>query len=304
MHRRAASLLRGEVDAWPTIQGGLNAASEGDMVLVDDGEYIEDYITWPLVSSIHLKSRNGKEAVTLISPIVIRDIGGGEGATFTIEGLTVEGLRETLYMEGGIGVYNSSGSILNCEIHNFSFAGIMASESGQLNIIGNEIHDNGGNEGLGRDFGIGISAIDVKATVNNNRIYNQSVYGAALGSMAMIPGEPSLVEVDFVNNEVFGNMVGVGILGMADFTVAANEFYENYKYVDNGTGTLVPLGYGVFVSGGGVCLGEGPKGTYVTIGFTMLAQTAASVLQWKSRTGRSLSKAMCFTTKAPSFTAL
>ena len=46
--------------------------------------------------------------------------------------------------EFGIGVFDSSGSILDCEIHNYSFAGIFSSQSGQLNVVGNEIHDNGG----------------------------------------------------------------------------------------------------------------------------------------------------------------
>ena len=99
--------------------------------------------------------------------------------------------------------------------------------------------------------------MDGNAMVNNNRIYNNSLYGRT-GSMGM-SGEPSLVEVSFVNNEVFGNGAGAGILGVAEFTVAANEFYENYTYLDSGTGELVPLGYGILV-GGGNFYGGAPQG--------------------------------------------
>ena len=58
---------------WPTIQEALNAASEGDMVLVEDGEYTED-IQWPVVNGIHLKSRNGKESVRVITHIAVGEI--------------------------------------------------------------------------------------------------------------------------------------------------------------------------------------------------------------------------------------
>ena len=112
----AANLEVGSGYTYASIQAAINAAAPGDLVLVHDGNYVEN--TNFSGKAITVKSVNG--AVSTI----INANGSGQGVTFqsgegpgsVLEGFTIRNGSGSYEGGGGIRCWNSSPTITNCII--------------------------------------------------------------------------------------------------------------------------------------------------------------------------------------------
>ncbi|MFH2000710.1 MAG: right-handed parallel beta-helix repeat-containing protein [Planctomycetota bacterium] len=175
--------IRVPVD-YGTIQAGIDAAAEGDTVLVSNGTYVEN-INF-MGKAITLRSLSGA-ALTCISartthPVVTFD--SGEGLDSVIDGFSIVNGRNAPNVEmkgGGIFCRDSSPTIINNDIHdniighlilNGEGGGIFCANS-SATIRNNHIHHNEA------DSGGGVYAHG-SCTVDNNVIeWNASVWGGA-----------------------------------------------------------------------------------------------------------------------------
>ena len=230
---------------YPTIQEAINAAVNGDTVLVSPGTYAEN-INFRgrniVVASEFLLDRNpetivatvingGTPAHTDTGSCVI--INSGEDTTAVLEGFTLTGGIGTKWVdEHGAGTYVEGGGVLiqysspvirhNRIVGNFAIrvysnaisgggGGIRVGD-GVPRILNNVIMDN---EGL---YGGGIVLNYTGGIVKNNVIANNRVYAAA-GSAPTFGGGGIWTIEDFgsnlkviENNTIYGNSVG-GFLG-------------------------------------------------------------------------------------------
>ena len=174
---------------FPTIQSAIDAAENGDDVLVGPGVYVEnlDFVG----KTISVRSEKGSEATVVDGGQVgsVVTFQGGEGADSIIEGFTITngqggGFWPT-YEGGGITCHSSSSPTIRYNIvegntalasgYDGNGGGIACSESSPI-IISNIIRDNsGGVDGGGLYFG------DSSAVVLNNAIVsNTADHGAGL----------------------------------------------------------------------------------------------------------------------------
>ncbi|MBT4530630.1 MAG: hypothetical protein HOC27_05445 [Phycisphaerae bacterium] len=108
------------------IQGAINAASDGDEILVYPGTYTStgDEVVNTAGKAIWLHSSDGPE-VTIISGENARRcmlISSGESTSTLIEGFTLTNGNKTASSGGGLGCYSSSPTITNCVFTN-NYAG-------------------------------------------------------------------------------------------------------------------------------------------------------------------------------------
>jgi hypothetical protein len=191
-------------DDYPTIQQGIDAAFNGDTVLVDDGRYYEriDFVGKDIVvaseyiidrDTLHIQN-TVIDADTLVLGVadtgsVVRFV-NGEYFDSVIEGFTIE---------NGTGTINHLG--LRCG------GGILCYYSSPT-IQNNIIVDNTGESGGG-----GIFCNYSNAVLRNNRIVSNSVYGlyAVGGGVACIEAS-ILIENNIVSeNECRGDVQQLGI---------------------------------------------------------------------------------------------
>jgi hypothetical protein len=111
---------------YSTIQAAINAAVDGDTVLVSDGTYTEkiDFNG----KAITVQSVNGAASTTIDGGDIFRVVSflSGELATSVLNGFTITNGYSLYGDGGGIYCYSSSPTITNCT------------------IIGNSAHDGGG----------------------------------------------------------------------------------------------------------------------------------------------------------------
>ncbi|MFC2118776.1 T9SS type A sorting domain-containing protein [Bacteroidota bacterium] len=222
----------------PTIQAGINAAVDGDTVLVEEGRYFENinfrgknivvasYYTVNgnrnLISTTIIDGSRPVEADTASCVLII----SGEDSTAVLQGFTItngtgtkwrdEHGAGTYYEGGGILITLSSPTIKNNIIYNNSAIrtgpGISSSGGGGIRIgdgnpkiLNNIIMSNKGM------YGGGIVLNYTGGTIKNNIIYNNSVYQAVSGFPTFggggiwvyntIPGAVRIIE----NNTIIGN---------------------------------------------------------------------------------------------------
>jgi len=182
-----------------TIQAGIDAANDGDTVLVAPGEYIiTESITFR-GKAITVRSEAGPEVTTMrmsestsnldrASVIIFEN---GETETTVLEGFTVSGGRGcwweypevpgTFYqVGGGIFCIDSSPTIIGCIV------------SDNHTILRNKAQDIGG----------GVFLANSSAVVNHCRIHNNSTAFWA-GGMAITDGSPMVTDCIISNNTAY-----------------------------------------------------------------------------------------------------
>ena len=254
-------------DDYATIQEGINASSDGDTVLVDEGQYYERINMYGrnvlLTSEFIIDSDTLHIQNTIIDAdtleIGVVDTGSvvcfvnGEAATSIIQGFTIKdgiGTSISIFHRMGGGIYcsnNSSPTIANNIIcDNFSSAGggISCIENSNPVIINNAIREN-------EDHGIYTS--QSSPTISNNTIsLNRAEYGSGIfcGS-----NSDAVISYNIIRGN-YGGLCGGGI-----FCRESNPLITHNIIFENST----------YDWGGGICCDEADP---LIIGNTISGNTA------------------------------
>jgi hypothetical protein len=231
----------------PTIQAGINAAKNGDTVLVAPGTYFEN-INF-MGKSINVKSSGGAK-VTIIDGghfTSVVTFNTGEGLKSLLKGFTIQHGNAS-FDGGGILISNASPTITGNVISNnvsCEGGGIRLLSSAAL-IQGNTISNNTLSNCTGGDGG-GISVGGAAATggpqIMGNVIENNTSSGD--GGGLILNGA---VSTTLKNNIIRGNMVtfgqggGIWIVNYTNVVMVQNLIYNNTAMQGSGIYFSLPFG--------------------------------------------------------------
>jgi len=232
----------------PTIQAGINAAKNGDSVLVAPGTYFEN-INF-MGKSINVKSSGGAK-VTIIDGGNVNSVvtfNTGEGLKSLLKGFTIQHGNAPL-QGGGIYISNASPTITgNVITRNTACAdggGISLTASAAL-VQGNTISYNFSSPCTG-PFGSGISVGGATATggpqIIGNVIENNTTNADGAGIELNDAGSTTLKNNIIRNNVVtFGSGGGIWIVNGTNVVLLQNLIYNNTA--SQGAGVYFSLPFG------------------------------------------------------------
>jgi len=230
----------------PTIQAGINAASNGDTVLVSPGTYYEQINFGG--KAIVVRSQSGNKVTIidgtgLVGPVVT--FGSGETTSSVLQGFTIQNgsLNSSTFEGGGIAVIVASPSIIGNVIRN----NVGASGGGGINvyqgsplvkgntITGNTVAFTGGTEGGGIDVLSASSAQIVDNIIQNN-------FGVGFGGGIGLNGAGNVVVLNntIVNNAAESEGGGIWIVNEADEIIVQNLITRNSAPEGAGIYSLIP----------------------------------------------------------------
>ena len=242
----AAATLNVPAD-YATIQAAINAASNGDTILVSDGTYTENIDFKG--KAITLKSINGP-STTIIDggsiDTVVKFI-TNETSSSVIDGFTIRnGLATSNYTEGGgIFVASASPTISNNKIiNNKACAGggiglYFSSPTIQKNIISNNAQ--GGCVGGTGGGGILIGGAS-HPQILNNTISNNSMGSDGGGISLFAGGTPTIQGNTITGNTASGQGGGIVMFNDSDPLIIDNVISGNSATQGGGIAGLVPSG--------------------------------------------------------------
>ncbi len=234
----------------PTIQAGINAASNGDTVLVAAGTYTEN-INF-LGKAITVTSSAGAKTTIIdggkIAPVVT--FSSSEGARSVLRHFTLQNGTSTFnsqYAGGGIYINGASPTISGNTIQNNSACsdgGGIGVSFGSPRIQGNTIKNNIQSGCSGGPGGGGISLVGAgSARIIANKIQN-NVWGSNGGGITLFAaGTPTIMNNIISNNSSSGGQGGgIWIVNDSDALIVQNLFYKNTASQGGGIYFLVPSG--------------------------------------------------------------
>jgi ASPM-SPD-2-Hydin domain-containing protein/copper-binding protein NosD len=230
----------------PTIQAGINAASNGDTVLVSPGTYYEQ-INFS-GKSIIVRSQGGNK-VTIIDGIglagAVVTFGTGETKSSVLQGFTIQNGSANLstFEGGGIEVIGASPSIIGNIIRN----NVAPNGGGGVNIYqgsplvqgntitGNTVAFTGGTEGGGIDVLAASSAQILHNTIQNN-------FGVGFGGGIGLNGAGTVL---IRNNTIRNNAAesqggGIWMVNESDEIIVQNLITRNSAPEGAGIYSLIP----------------------------------------------------------------
>lgn len=233
---------------YPTIQSAIDAAANGDTVLVAPGTYPEGIDFKGKAITVASAQGAGVTVIDGSSSVRVVNFSGGEGPGSVLQGFTIQhgfAAGANGYFGAGIRVLSASPTVTgNIVVDNIACghgAGIYISFGSPL-ILGNTISRNsqqpgcsGGNGG-GVFVGGAASAQLIANTISNNT----SDFGAGVALFAA--GTPTLS-----NNRVFGNTAGyygggIYAVNQSDASLVQNLVYGNTAQLGGGMYFLPPSG--------------------------------------------------------------
>jgi Right handed beta helix region len=219
----------------PTIQAGVNAASNGDTVLVAAGTYTEN-INF-LGKAITVTSSAGAKTTIIdggkIAPVVT--FSNSEGARSVLRHFTLQNGTSTFnsqYAGGGIYINGASPTISGNTIQNNSACsdgGGIGVSFGSPRIRGNTIKNNIQSGCSGGPGGGGISLLGAgSAQIIANKIQN-NVWGSNGGGITLFAaGTPTIMNNIISNNSSSGGQGGgIWIVNDSEAVIVQNLFYGN-----------------------------------------------------------------------------
>jgi len=229
--RESPTTLRVPQD-FATIQGALDAAIDGDIILVSAGTYYEtiDF----LGKAVHLLSVDGPQATVIdgYAAGTVVSFVSGEAQTSVIEGFTIRnGKDRTFVSGGGIHILSSSPRVIGNVIEgNTSCDGLgIYSHFGSPVISGNVIRNNvrsgcsGGSGGGGILLGGSGSAVVTGNTIEFNDIKGASGAGISLNSA----GTPLIQGNIIRGNRGAPNGGGISLVNLSDASIVGNLIIGN-----------------------------------------------------------------------------
>lgn len=235
-------MLSGQIinipDDFETIQLGINAASNGDTILVDTGIYTENInflgknirlLSYFIISMdtnlIHQTIIDGNSSGSVISIV------NGEDSTAQLMGFTIRNGLDTL--GGGIKIINSSLKISNCIINeNIAYkegGGIYSSNSNPYisfsSISYNQILD----EGSGNNWGIGVCLLFSGGAITNSEINHNTGMGFRSGGGIFYHNSNTILDNLVISNNSATTGGGIDALLFAGYATT----FKNLKVCNN-----------------------------------------------------------------------
>ncbi len=202
--------IRRVPEEYPTIQSALDAAQDGDDIIVQKGRYQELVVIdksvnligkdWPLIDGGRQKGNKNT-----ISIFYLGDRAG------KVEGFVITG-GGSGELGHGINIWDSSPDVFNNKIvGNNHGMGIHGSPSltSKTKVHGNLIYDNLVGIGNGKDS---------TAHIYNNRVFNNKIVG--IGSRGK--AKPRIEA-----NYIYGNRLGIGAREVASPQIKGNHVFKN-----------------------------------------------------------------------------
>lgn len=223
----------------PTIQGAINAAANGDTVLVAPGTYVEN-INFN-GKAITVASEGGAN-VTVIdgsgtNSVVI--FGNGEGASSKLIGFTLRNGNAN-FEGGGIRIVSASPVVRdNIIVNNQACSGGIgiSIESSSAVVQRNIITGNGQ---FGCSGGLG-GAILVLGS-GSAQILNNVIAGNAFGGISLFAAGTPLIGGNIIADNVAAQGGGIGMVNLSDASVIQNLIVGNSASAGGGIYWLVPSG--------------------------------------------------------------
>jgi hypothetical protein len=261
---RAATINVGPGQPYPTIQSGINAANNGDTVLVAPGTYNEN-INFN-GKAITVTSSGGAAGTIIdggsIAPAV--SFASGESSTSVISGFTIQHGGSYTGTPGGVYSYNSTPTILNNTITLSNCWGINSQYSAPLiqnNTIsatqspilgcgfggGAAIIVSGGIGGLYNTPGVNSGVITGNTIENNVESGLADAGGNGGAAVAVWGGSPVIINNIMRNNASPGGSGGaINFVNSPGAVIAQNLIYGNSAGC--GGGAIATDGRGLFVA--------------------------------------------------------